>query len=128
MFNKDSLIHKLQHYRDQNGMSQSEFAHRIGTSVSTITRWERRSSKSCPDLNQLQSIADLFGTTVWELLKPIDDGENEDSPPPNRAPWKQLEISRAYYLLLKKNGQLAILKTRFSLHRGNVWEYQGLIT
>ena len=70
MYDMKPLIQKFRDNRKRLGISQTEFARRIGTSLATITRWERGNMVYTPDLRQLSLIADLFDTTVRELLTP----------------------------------------------------------
>ena len=74
MYDMKPLIQKFRDNRKRLGISQTEFARRIGTSLATITRWERGNMVYTPDLRQLSLIADMFDTTVWELLTPAASG------------------------------------------------------
>ena len=70
MYDMKPLIQKFRDNRKRLGINQTEFASRLGTSLATITRWERGNMIYTPDLRQLSLIADMFETTVWELLTP----------------------------------------------------------
>lgn len=41
-------IMEIKKIRDRLGMSQEEFAHRVGVSFTTVNRWERGKSKPSP--------------------------------------------------------------------------------
>ena len=45
--------------RANTGLSQREFAEKIGVSLATITNWE--SGKTEPDLSELRAISNLSG-------------------------------------------------------------------
>ena len=70
MYDMKPLIQKFRGNRKRLGINQREFASRLGTSLATITRWERGNMIYTPNLRQLSLIADMFETTVWELLTP----------------------------------------------------------
>ena len=70
MYDMRPLIQKFRDSRKRLGISQTEFARRIGTSLASITRWERGNMVYTPNLRQLALIADMLDTTVWELLAP----------------------------------------------------------
>ena len=70
MYDMKPLIQRFRDNRRRLGINQTEFARRLGVSLATITRWERANMVYTPDLRQLSLIADMFETTVWELLAP----------------------------------------------------------
>lgn len=59
------LAEKIRAIRQANGMTQVEFAERLGTTQSTVTRWEKG---SIPQGDMLQAIATLANTTVERLM------------------------------------------------------------
>jgi DNA-binding XRE family transcriptional regulator len=64
-----SLSDKIKAIRMAGGYTQAEFADKLGTTQSTVTRWE---SGSAPRKDMLQAIAALANTTVDRLLD-LDD-------------------------------------------------------
>ena len=70
MYDMTLLVQKFRDGRKRLGINQTEFARRLGVSLATITRWERANMVYTPDIHQLSLIADMVGTTVWELLTP----------------------------------------------------------
>ncbi len=60
------LRENLKMLRRQNGMSQEILAQHLGVVRQTISKWEK--GLSVPDAEMLICIADLFGTSVSELL------------------------------------------------------------
>lgn len=70
-----SLRDKLIIIRDQNHLSQQEFADRIGVSRQTVSRWE--SGKSTPSAAQIAKICAVFHLDANSLL---NGGAAEGSP------------------------------------------------
>ena len=59
------LADKIRAIRQASGLTQAEFAERLGTTQSTVTRWEKG---SIPQGDMLQAIATLANTTVERLM------------------------------------------------------------
>ena len=93
MYDMKPLIQKFRNNRKRLGINQTEFARRIGSSLATITRWERGNMVYTPDLRQLSLIADLFDTTVWELLTPdaTETVTNNENMTEMEAPTAEIE-------------------------------------
>ena len=53
-------------YRKANGLTQLELAEKLNYSDKAISKWER--GESLPDVYMLQVIADMFGTTLNDLV------------------------------------------------------------
>lgn len=53
-------------YRKANGLTQLELAEKLNYSDKAISKWER--GESLPDLYILQTIADMFGITLNDLV------------------------------------------------------------
>lgn len=68
-----NLAAKIKAIRMAMGHNQAEFADLLGTTQSTVTRWERG---SMPKGEALQRLADIANTTVERLLN-LDDITNE---------------------------------------------------
>ena len=49
-----------------NDMKQKEFAQMLSISPQAISKWEN--GKNMPDISVLPKIADIFGTSIDELL------------------------------------------------------------
>lgn len=102
-----NVSEKIKSARNQAGLSQQELADRLHVSRSAVAKWE--ADKGLPDIENLKSIAKLFGMTVDELV----DDEAESGPctlcegiPPGcepddavRARWP--EAVRIDWLLLR---------------------------
>lgn len=57
---------KLKEIRKNEGISQEQLAERIGVSRQAITKWE--TGKGLPDVENMMIIAEIFKTTIDELL------------------------------------------------------------
>ena len=56
----------IKELREQNSMTQSELAERLGVSDKAVSKWE--TGRGYPDITLLQPIADVFQISVVELL------------------------------------------------------------
>lgn len=66
---------KLKEIRKSEGLSQEQLAEKIGVSRQAITKWE--TGKGLPDVENMVIIAEIFKTTLDELLR-------DSAPKPNR--------------------------------------------
>lgn len=73
------LAQRIKAIRQAHGLTQTEFAEALGTTQSTVTRWEKG---SVPGGDQLQRIADFANTTVERLMGTADLAAS----PPNLIP------------------------------------------
>ena len=64
--NKMTIGQKIKALRLANGIKQKEFAQMLSISPQAISKWE--SGKNMPDISILPKIADIFGTSIDELL------------------------------------------------------------
>lgn len=58
---------KLKEIRKSEGLSQEQLAEKIGVSRQAITKWE--TGKGLPDVENMVIIAEIFKTTLDELLR-----------------------------------------------------------
>lgn len=65
--NKDFLPNNLYELRKSAGLSQEEFAEKLGVSRQAVSKWER--GEAYPDTENLIVISDMFNVTIDELLK-----------------------------------------------------------
>ena len=68
MFSAKRLIRKIKEFRKRNKLTQMTFAKQIGTSSSTLSKWESEKTNFNPDLKQIVGIAKAMGITPSELL------------------------------------------------------------
>ena len=59
--------------RKQHGMTQAELAEKMGVTDKAVSKWERE--LSCPDINTLPKLADIFGVSVEELMQRKKSGQ-----------------------------------------------------
>ena len=65
--NKNNLSNNLYLLRRKAGLSQEEFAEKLGVSRQAVSKWER--GEAYPDTENLIVISDMFSVTIDELLK-----------------------------------------------------------
>ena len=61
-----SLSAALAQLRRDSGMTQEQLAARLGVTFQAVSKWE--TGASCPDIQQLPRIADVFGITLDALF------------------------------------------------------------
>ncbi len=66
MTNAEILGNKLYELRRQAGLSQEEFAEKVGVSRQAVSKWER--GEALPDTDNLITIARLYKTSLDELI------------------------------------------------------------
>lgn len=54
-------------FRKQHGMTQLELAEKMGVTDKAVSKWER--DLSCPDVNTLPKLAELFHVSMEELMQ-----------------------------------------------------------
>ena len=89
----------LRKYRREKDLTQEEFAHEIGISPQSISKWER--GDGFPDISLLPAIANFFGISIDTLL-----GNDEES---KRADIKQFWESAGSKQTIKEKVELALL-------------------
>lgn len=63
---EQTLGKRIQFYRKQQGMTQDKLAETLGVTAQAVSKWEN--DQSCPDINMLPRLAQIFGVTTDELL------------------------------------------------------------
>lgn len=69
---------KLKEIRKSEGLSQEQLAEKIGVSRQAITKWE--TGKGLPDVENMIIIAEIFKTTLDELLKGSVAKQEQEKP------------------------------------------------
>ena len=64
---KQTLGMMIASLRKEKGMTQLELAEQLGITDKAVSKWER--DLSCPDLNLLPKLAEIFEVTVDELMQ-----------------------------------------------------------
>ena len=67
MIDLEYIGNRIRALRLERGLTQSEFADLLCISFQAVSNWER--GIASPDLDNIVRIAELFGTTVDELLR-----------------------------------------------------------
>ena len=105
-------------HRKQLGLTQEQLAAQLGVSNQAVSKWE--TDQSCPDIQLLPKLADLFGITLDALF-------GRQAPPPlvNSLPWEDDGELRAV-LFLGKKLQKHRLFNRFQKEKTMVeFQYDG---
>lgn len=64
---KQTLGMMIASLRKENGMTQLELAEKMGVTDKAVSKWER--DLSCPDVNTIPKLAEVFGISVDELMQ-----------------------------------------------------------
>ncbi|MGN1344837.1 MAG: helix-turn-helix domain-containing protein, partial [Traorella sp.] len=70
-----NIGNKIKTLRNKKALSQSELADILHVTAQAVSKWE--SNLSYPDINQLPTLASLFGITIDELFEYPSDLEYE---------------------------------------------------
>ena len=72
---KQTLGMTIASLRKARGMTQSDLAEKMGVTDKAVSKWER--DLCCPDINSFPKLADVFGTSVDELMQFKPAGQEE---------------------------------------------------
>lgn len=64
---KETLGTMIASLRKEHGMTQLELAEKMGVTDKAVSKWER--DLSCPDVNTIPTLAEVFGISVDELMQ-----------------------------------------------------------
>lgn len=64
---KETLGTMIASLRKEHGMTQLELAENMGVTDKAVSKWER--DLSCPDVNTIPKLAEVFGISVDELMQ-----------------------------------------------------------
>lgn len=68
--------------RKEQGLTQLELAEKMGVTDKAVSKWER--DLSCPDVNTIPELAEVFGISVDELMQvkaaSLDGGKKDITP------------------------------------------------
>ncbi len=79
MENVTAILQKnLTFLRRRAGLTQEQFAEKLGLSFQAVSKWE--TGLSCPDIALLPEIAAIYGVEIGQLFAPIDP----ENPPASR--------------------------------------------
>ena len=97
-----SLGKQIAWFRKEWGLTQEALANRLGVSNQAVSKWE--SEQSCPDVQLLPVLADLFHTSIDALFE-----RETETPVIDDLPWEDDEALRAVFYIgrrLQKHGRL----------------------
>ncbi len=63
---EQTLGKRIMACRKQLGLTQDQLAEQLGVTAQAVSKWEN--DQSCPDINMLPKLAEIFGTTTDALL------------------------------------------------------------
>lgn len=69
------LAENLKNFRKQSGLTQEEFAERLGVTFQAVSKWE--TAKSAPDVLLFPEIADIFACSIDELFSYMPKSKRE---------------------------------------------------
>ena len=75
-----NMADRIQYLRKAKGISQEEFADKVGVSRQAVSKWE--SEQSTPELEKIITMSEYFGVTTDYILKgiePVVDKEQQGS-------------------------------------------------
>ena len=59
---EQTLGKRIMHHRKRMGLTQDQLAEKCGVTAQAVSKWEN--DQSCPDINMLPRLAELFGRLV----------------------------------------------------------------
>ena len=72
---KKTLGMMIASLRKENGMTQLDLAEKMGVTDKAVSKWER--DISCPDVNTIPKLAEVFGISVDELMQIKAESQSE---------------------------------------------------
>lgn len=97
-----TLGKQIAFYRKEWGLTQEALANRLGVTNQAVSKWE--SDQSCPDVQLLPVLADVFHISIDALF-----GREAVHPVIDDLPWEDDEALRAVFYIgrrLQKHGRL----------------------
>ena len=73
---KETLGTMIASLRKESGMTQLELAEKMGVTDKAVSKWER--DLSCPDVNSIPKLAEIFSISVDELMQVKTPTANSD--------------------------------------------------
>ena len=74
-----NIADRIQYLRKSKGISQEEFADKIGVSRQSVSKWE--SEQSVPDIDKVIIMSDFFEVTTDYILKGIENEKQANEKP-----------------------------------------------
>lgn len=76
MMKRETMGNKISALRREQGMTQAELAEKMSVTDKAVSKWER--DLSCPDINSLPRLAEIFGISVDELMQVKKESEHTE--------------------------------------------------
>ena len=76
--NKQSLGDMIATLRKEHNMTQLQLAEKMNVTDKAVSKWER--NLSCPDIDSLPRLAEIFDISVDELMQVKDRSKQETTP------------------------------------------------
>ena len=67
MYDKTTIGRRIAALRAEQNMTQAELAERLHLSDKAVSKWE--TTDSCPDINLLPALSDIFGVSIDYLVR-----------------------------------------------------------
>lgn len=64
---------KIKHFRCKLGLTQEQLAEKLSLSAQSVSKWE--TAVAMPDITLLPKLAEIFGVSIDELLRPDERTE-----------------------------------------------------
>lgn len=74
---KQTLGEMISTLRKEQGMTQAELAKKMNITDKAVSKWER--DLSCPDINSLPKLAEIFHLSVDDLLDAKEHSDNDST-------------------------------------------------
>lgn len=128
--NKNNLPNNLYELRKGAGLSQEDFAEKLGVSRQAVSKWER--GEAYPDTENLIAISDMFGVTIDDLLnsdkiasdtyeEPKVDGDEEEQADEKEGSFR---VNVGDKLKVNLNGAITVddddTKVKIDLGKGDI--------
>lgn len=98
-----SLGKQIITHRKRLGLTQEQLANQLGVSNQAVSKWE--TDQSCPDIQLLPKLADLFGLTLDALF-----GREQPAPVVEDLPWADDNTLRAVLYIGRRLQKNTLLK------------------
>ena len=74
---KQTMGEMIATLRKENNMTQLQLAEKMGVTDKAVSKWER--DLSCPDIDSIPRLAEIFGISVDELMQVKERGKEENT-------------------------------------------------
>lgn len=127
--NKNNIPNNLYELRRQAGLSQEDFAEKLGVSRQAVSKWER--GEAYPDIENLIAISEMFSVTLDDLLKSdnitfdsTDNKEDTDEDTYSEEKDNFFRVNVGDKVKLNLNGETTVddedTKVKIDLDNGNI--------